>query len=83
MIFWGHLEGVERDAARYRYTEEREDGAPDPDAGILVVPTDDWTACRVEGRDDMPTGAVRVARKVARERAETGEWPARAAWFSC
>ncbi|QHT58073.1 hypothetical protein GXP71_19625 [Cellulomonas sp. H30R-01] len=83
MIFWGHLDAADADAARYRYTEERDDGAPEPDAGILVVPGDDWTACRIDGRDDVPHGAVRVARKVARERDATGEWPERTVWFSC
>lgn len=83
MIFWGHLESADAGEARYRYTEERADGEPDPHAGILVVPAGDMSACRMDGRDDVPLGALRVARKAARERAESGEWPARTCWFSC
>lgn len=83
MILWGHLESHDETAARYRYTEQKPDDSPDPEAGVLVVPADDWTAFSMEGRDDTPAGALRIARKATAERDENGTWPDRVCWFSC
>ncbi|WP_155856096.1 hypothetical protein [Cellulomonas sp. URHD0024] len=54
----------------------------DPARGVLVIPIMDPSAWFMEGRDDRPGGAARVAGRAALHHERTGERPENASVFS-
>jgi hypothetical protein len=77
-LAYGRRLSVDATHVRYDYglTED------DPARGVLVIPVADPEAWFMEGRDDHPRGAARVAGKAALHHERTGEWLENASYFS-